>query len=137
MITRLGHATVYVLDQDVAYDFYVNKLGFTVNTDAKMDNGFRWLTVNAPKQPDLEIILMKVEGGGSPISDEVAERLKWILQNGRLGVGVFDTDDCWATYRELSAKGVKFQYEPKEAFYGIETILEDPFGNWFSLTQRK
>ncbi|WP_431216604.1 hypothetical protein ACQ86N_19620 [Puia sp. P3] len=41
--------------EDKAYDFYVNKLGFKVNTDAKMDNGFRWLTVSPPQQPDLEI----------------------------------------------------------------------------------
>ncbi|HTI93172.1 MAG TPA: VOC family protein [Puia sp.] len=44
MITKLSHITFFVLDQDKAYDFYVNTLGFTVNTDAKMPNGFRWLT---------------------------------------------------------------------------------------------
>lgn len=36
MITRLSHVTFFVLDQDKAYDFYVNKLGFKVNTDASM-----------------------------------------------------------------------------------------------------
>jgi len=44
MVTKLSHTSIYVNDQDKAYDFYVNKLGFKVNTDAKMDNGFRWLT---------------------------------------------------------------------------------------------
>ena len=44
MITKVSHFTFFVLDQDKAYDFYVNKLGFTVNTDARMENGFRWLT---------------------------------------------------------------------------------------------
>ena len=53
MIQRLSHVTVWVLDQDAAYDFYVNKLGFDVHTDAKMDNGFRWLTVTSegPARP--------------------------------------------------------------------------------------
>jgi catechol 2,3-dioxygenase-like lactoylglutathione lyase family enzyme len=51
MITKLSHASIYVNDQDKAYDFYVNKLGFKVNTDVTMDNGFRWLTVNPPDQP--------------------------------------------------------------------------------------
>jgi catechol 2,3-dioxygenase-like lactoylglutathione lyase family enzyme len=41
MIQRLSHAAIYVLDQDSAYDFYVNKLGFEVRDDQKMDNGFR------------------------------------------------------------------------------------------------
>jgi hypothetical protein len=36
---------VYVLDQNSAYDFYVNKLGFKVHTDAAMGPGARWLTV--------------------------------------------------------------------------------------------
>jgi len=48
MVTKLSHTSIFVTDQDKAYDFYVNKLGFKVNTDAKMDNGFRWLTINAP-----------------------------------------------------------------------------------------
>jgi catechol 2,3-dioxygenase-like lactoylglutathione lyase family enzyme len=44
MITKVSHATFFVLDQDRAYDFYVNKLGFKVSMDQKMENGFRWLT---------------------------------------------------------------------------------------------
>jgi len=35
---------VYVLNQESAYDFYVNKLGFKVHTDAPMGPGNRWLT---------------------------------------------------------------------------------------------
>ncbi|MDF6753449.1 VOC family protein, partial [Escherichia coli] len=60
MITRFSHATLFVTDQEKAYDFYVNKLGFKVHTDAKMENGYRWLTVTPPEQPDVEIILMEV-----------------------------------------------------------------------------
>ena len=51
MITRLSHTTLFVRDQNKAYDVYVNKLGFKVNTDMKMDNGLRWLTVNVPASP--------------------------------------------------------------------------------------
>src|SRR5438270_559435 len=57
MVTKLSHTSLFVNDQDKAYDFYVNKLGFKVNTDAKMENGFRWLTVTPPEQPELEIVL--------------------------------------------------------------------------------
>ena len=62
MIQRLSHTTLYVLNQDSAKDFYVNKLGFEVRMDAKMDNGFRWLTVSPKGQPDLQVILMQVDG---------------------------------------------------------------------------
>jgi catechol 2,3-dioxygenase-like lactoylglutathione lyase family enzyme len=57
MITKLSHATLFVRDQNKAYDVYVNKLGFQVHTDMKMDTGFRWLTVSPPAQRDLEILL--------------------------------------------------------------------------------
>ena len=56
MITRLSHATIYVLDQDEALKFYRDKLGFEVRTDATMDSGFRWLTVSPKTQPELEIV---------------------------------------------------------------------------------
>jgi catechol 2,3-dioxygenase-like lactoylglutathione lyase family enzyme len=55
MITKLNHVNIFVLDQDSAYDFYVNKLGFQVNTDAQMGPKGRWLTVTPPEQPDIEI----------------------------------------------------------------------------------
>lgn len=67
MIQKMSHATIYVLDQDVAKDFYVNKLGFDVKVDHTLPTGFRWLTVSPKGQPDLEIILMKV-GSAAAIS---------------------------------------------------------------------
>jgi catechol 2,3-dioxygenase-like lactoylglutathione lyase family enzyme len=135
MIQRLSHASVYVLDQDEALKFYRDKLGFEVRTDATMDSGFRWLTVGPKTQPDLHIILMKVEPG--PMCDAAtAATLKQLIQKGTFGIGVFDADDCRATYAELKARGVEFKGPPEERFYGIEAIGKDPFGNWFSMTQR-
>jgi predicted enzyme related to lactoylglutathione lyase len=52
-----------------------------------------------------------------------------------MGVGVLATDDCRATYEELSAKGVTFLAEPVERPYGIEATLRDDSGNLISLTQ--
>ncbi len=51
MILRFTHSGLYVLDQDEARDFYVNKLGFEVRNDQTMDNGFRWLTVSPKGSP--------------------------------------------------------------------------------------
>lgn len=135
MVTKMSHTTIFVRDQDSAFDFYVNKLGLEVRTDAKMENGFRWLTVGAPTQPDLEIVLMPIE---SPMSNpEAAELLKKLLDLGALGAGVFNVDDCFATYEELKAKGVQFKGEPIDQFYGIEAMMVDDSGNWFSMTQPK
>lgn len=136
MITKLSHATIWVFDQDEAHDFYVGKLGLEVRTDMKMENGFRWLTVGPKSQPDLEMVLMKIEPGPM-IDEETTQLLGALVRKGALGAGVLDTDDCRATYAELVAKGVEFLKEPEEQFYGIETLMKDPFGNWFSLCERK
>jgi catechol 2,3-dioxygenase-like lactoylglutathione lyase family enzyme len=136
MVTKLSHTSFFVNDQDKAYDFYVNKLGFKVNTDATMDNGFRWLTVNPPDQPDLEIILFPAGGDGS-FDEDVKNALKLLLDKGVMGAGVLYTPDVYATYQELKEKGVEFKSEPKEQFYGIECIVTDGCGNWFSMTQPK
>src|SRR5215470_15803811 len=134
MIQRLSHVTIYVLDQDAAYDFYVNKLGFEVRTDARMDGGFRWLTVGPKGQPDLEIALMTTDPG--PMMDqETSDMLRALVKKGALGAGVMETADIWKTYEELKAKGVEFSQAPTERFYGIEALFKDNSGNWFSLTQ--
>lgn len=136
MITRLSHTTIFVTDQEKAYDFYVNKLGFKVHTDAKMDNGHRWLTITAPEQPDMEIVLMSTID--NPMMDEESKAaFKVLLDKGMLGAGVLQTPNCRATYEELKAKGVHFKSEPKEQFYGIEALITDGCGNWFSMTEPK
>jgi catechol 2,3-dioxygenase-like lactoylglutathione lyase family enzyme len=136
MIQRLSHVSIYVLDQDEAYDFYVNKLGFEVRMDAKMDNGFRWLTLSPKGQPNLQIVLMPT--GPSPMMDqETSDALRTLIRKGVLGVGVVQTADCRKTYEELKAKGVEFAQPPEERFYGIEALFKDNSGNWFSMTQPK
>ncbi len=137
MITKMSHTSLFVLDQDKAYDFYVNKLGFKVNTDVTMENGFRWLTLNPPEQPDLEIAILLPLHEGMQYDEETRNAYKVLLEKGALGAGVLYTPDCRATYEELKAKGVVFKSEPKEQFYGIEAIITDSCGNWFSMTGPK
>lgn len=134
MIQRLNHAVVYVLDQDESLKFYRDKLGFEVRTDATMDNGFRWVTVSPKTQPELEIVLMKIEVG--PMCDsERASALKKLVADGAFCVGVFETSDCRATYKELVARGVEFTAPPEDKFYGVEAVGKDNSGNWFSMSQ--
>jgi predicted enzyme related to lactoylglutathione lyase len=53
-----------------------------------------------------------------------------------MGVGIFETDNCEATYEQLKQQGVKFRSPPTQRPYGIEAVLLDNSGNWFSLVQR-
>lgn len=136
MITRQSHTTVFVLNQDEALAFYRDKLDFEVRTDMTVEEGFRWLTVGPKTQPDLQIILVEPREG--PMFDaEKAAQVRSLISQGTFGIGVFNTEDCQATYEELSAKGVEFIAPPAERFYGIEALAKDNSGNWFSLTQQK
>lgn len=136
MITKMNHVIIYVLDQESAYEFYVNKLGFNVHTDAPMGEGARWLTVTPADQPDLEISLMKVDEG-MMFDKKAAKQMRDLVTKGTFGFGVFECNDLNATYEELMAKGVEFSQPPTKEFYGYEAIFKDDSGNWFSLGQKE
>lgn len=136
MITKLNHVSVLVLDQNSAYDFYVNKLGFKVHTDASMGPDARWLTVTPPEQPELEIALMAIDEG-MMFNAEAVATLRKLVADGTFGFGVFQCNDLNATYEELMAKGVEFSKPPTKEFYGYEALFKDDSGNWFSLCQKE
>ncbi|WP_343485494.1 hypothetical protein [Allomuricauda sp. d1] len=59
-------------------DFYTNKLGFEVRTDASMDK-FSWLTVGHEDQPEMELILMPIleqMHGGKKSADQLHNLVK-------------------------------------------------------------
>ena len=124
------------MDQDSAFNFYVNQLGFIVHTDAVMGPGMRWLAVCPPEQPDLEISLMAISENMMFNADS-AKQMRALVSSGTFGFGVFECKDLWATYEELKAKGVEFTKEPTKEFYGFEALFKDDSGNWFSLGETK
>jgi len=136
MITKMNHVSIFVLNQDSAYDFYVNKLGFKVHTDAAMGPGMRWLTVCPPEQSDLEISLMAIDEG-MMFKKDAASQMRELVSKGTFGFGVFECNDLLATYEELKSKGVVFKKEPTKEFYGFEALFCDDSGNWFSLGEKK
>jgi catechol 2,3-dioxygenase-like lactoylglutathione lyase family enzyme len=133
MIKNVRISQIYVLDQDEALAFYVDKLGLKVNTD--QDLGFmRWLTVSAPGDPDREILL---ERPGAPsLDDATAEQVREMLTKGAAGGHLFfTTDDARKSYQELADRGVEMTDEPSERPYGIDFGLRDPFGNHIRIAQ--
>jgi catechol 2,3-dioxygenase-like lactoylglutathione lyase family enzyme len=133
MPKRISHTFIHVLDQDKALDFYVGKLGFEVHTDADM-GVMRFLTVNLPDQPDVELVLMVP--GPPAYDDATAEQIRELVTKGGAGGGlILEVEDCRATYENLLAAGVEFTQEPTERFYGTDCALRDPFGNPVRFTQ--
>ncbi len=134
MIRQVSHTPIYVLDTDRALAFYTEKLGFEVRMDLSMD-GFRWLTVGPKDQPTFQFLLTTPQ---PPMFTEPdAEAVRQMVAKGAFSGGVLETDDCRGDFERLRAAGVTFLQEPSERPYGIEAVLRDDSGNWFSLTQRR
>jgi catechol 2,3-dioxygenase-like lactoylglutathione lyase family enzyme len=115
-------------------DFYVNTLGFEANTDITMGEGFRWVTVIHPGQPELQVTLMPP---GPPLDAEAAAFVRRQLEKGEMGGLGLRVDDCRKTFQELSAKGATFLQEPADRPYGVEAVMRDTSGNWLVLVEPK
>lgn len=108
--------SVPVTDQDRSRAFFVDKLGFELVSDS-VDEGLHWVEVRPP---------------GSSTSLTL---VTWFpsMPAGSLQGLVLGTRDVAAAYRTLSARGVEFDHEPQEAFWGTYTTFSDPDGNRFVL----
>ena len=134
MITNISLVTVFCLDQDAARDYYVDVLGFEPRTDVTMGEGYRWVTIGHPSQPELEVTLMLP---GPPLDADAAAFVRRQLEAGQMGGLGLRVDDCRKTFEELSAKGVTFLQEPSDRPYGVEAVMRDVCGNWLVLVEPK
>lgn len=133
---KIANAQLWVHDQDEALAFYTQQVGFEVRSDvtmAEMGN-FRWLAVGPVGQPDFSIVLMAIPG--PPVMDAAtADEVRNLTAKGFSGTVFLTTDDCQASYQELSSRGVEFVEKPEERPYGIDAGFRDPSGNSLRLTQ--
>ena len=136
MLNQLANVQVWVHDQDEALAFYTEKLGFEVREDVTVPEmgNFRWLSVGVPGQ-DVAIVLMAVPG--APVfDDETRQQILDLLAKGASGGLFFTTEDCRASFEELSGRGVEFTQEPTEQPYGVDAGFRDPSGNQFRMVER-
>jgi catechol 2,3-dioxygenase-like lactoylglutathione lyase family enzyme len=132
MTKGIGVLGLYVLDQDEALDFYVNKLGFQVHADHRNGN-YRWLTVKHPNQPMLELGLFLPQ---EPVLDAAtAQTMREMVAKGAMPPLVLVVDDCRAAYDKLRGKGVEFTQEPIARFGGVDANFRDPSGNAWKMIE--
>ena len=125
---------LYVRDQDEALAFYVGKLGFRVHTDVR-NGDYRWLTVQHPDQPSLQLGLFKP---GPPVHDEAtAQTLRAIVAKGAMPPLVLSVDDCRAAYERLHAIGVEFTQEPMNRYGNVDAGFRDPSGNGWKMIEAR
>jgi uncharacterized glyoxalase superfamily protein PhnB len=132
----IAAAQLWVHDQDEALEFWTKRVGMETQQDVTVPElgNFRWLTVAAPGQPDVAIVLMAVPG--EPVIDEqTADEIRSLAAKGFASTVFLTTDDCKAAYEELKSRGVEFTEAPEERPYGVDCGFRDPSGNSIRLTE--
>jgi catechol 2,3-dioxygenase-like lactoylglutathione lyase family enzyme len=131
MDLSLSTSFVQVHDPDLALAFYRDVLGLELRNDVANDD-FRWITVGAPAQPGVSIVLTNYVHG-SPADREAIAAL---LAKGALNGVNFRTDDLDATFEKVRASGADVVQEPADQFWGTRDFaVRDPSGNLVRIDQ--
>jgi len=128
MDLKLSHCFISVDDHDKALAFYQDVLGLEVRNDVKYE-GMRWITVGAPSQPEVGIVL-EPPGMDPNATAEDRRAMAELLAKGLLRGVNFTTDDCDALFERVSASGAEVLQEPMDQPYGMrDCAFRDPAGN--------
>jgi catechol 2,3-dioxygenase-like lactoylglutathione lyase family enzyme len=104
---RLDHLAIPVRDHACSREWYTKNFGLKVEVEV----------------PERKTVGVKDDGDFTLFSEESPD--------GRVAPScklAFQVDDVEAKYRELSAKGVKFEKFPQKLFWGYGAELRDPDG---------
>jgi predicted enzyme related to lactoylglutathione lyase len=105
-MVRVGHFAIPVRDVARSREWYVSNFGLEVEIDVP-----ERMTVGLKDDGDCTLFLEQVAGDFAP-SCKFA----------------FEVADVESKYRELSARGVKFEKAPQKLYWGYGAELRDPDG---------
>lgn len=134
MTINVSQCFIAVDDHDRALAFYRDVLGLEVRLDIAYE-GMRWVTVGAPSQPDVNIVLEPpiADPNASDADKQAAAEL---MAKGLLRGVIFTTDDCDATFEKIRAAGGEVLQEPIDMPYGVrDCAFRDPSGNMLRFAQ--
>ena len=127
LFMHVWHIILIVKDQDEAFAFYTQKLGFITGVDDYIGD-VRRLTVQLPHQLDFEIAFVKAVNK----KDEEALVGKQVLTYPLICV---KTDNMKEACSELKAKGIALVNEPHYQKWGLSASFRDLYGNHIYLIQ--
>jgi catechol 2,3-dioxygenase-like lactoylglutathione lyase family enzyme len=126
MTIRIHVTSVFVDDQERALRFYTDVLGFEPHTDVPTGNGDRWLTVTAPGQNGVELLL-------EPADHPAVGPYREAVTADGIPLASFAVDDVQTEYERLTDAGVIFTQPPMEMGPVTTTVLDDTCGNLIQL----
>jgi predicted enzyme related to lactoylglutathione lyase len=101
-------------------------LGFEPHTDVPTGNGDRWLTVTAPGQNGVELLL-------EPADHPAVGPYREAVTADGIPLASFAVDDVQTEYERLTDAGVIFTQPPMEMGPVTTTVLDDTCGNLIQL----
>ncbi|UOQ61063.1 VOC family protein [Leucobacter rhizosphaerae] len=127
---RITITSVYVPDQEQAFRFYTEKLGFQVRHDIPVGDA-RWLTVVSPQDPDGPELLLEPQG--HPASTVFTRA----LYDDGIPFTQFTVDDIIAEVARLERLGVRVVQPPTPMGPVTTAVIDDSCGNLIQLIQQE
>ena len=125
---KIKLTSIFVNDQNKAFDFYTKILGFAKKADVSAGK-HRWLTVVSQEEPNGSQLVL--EPNDNPASRSYQEA---IYKQG-IPATMFFVDDIQKEYRRLKGLGVTFTMEPTKTPGSTIARLDDTCGNLIQITQ--
>lgn len=123
---RIGVTSVFVDEQDKAFAFYTDVLGFQLKDRVPL-GAHDWLTLVSQDDPDGTQLLLE------PDQHPAARAYKQALSADGIPVIAFRVDDVDAEHRRLTDLGVVFTQAPLATGPVITAVLDDTCGNLLQL----
>ena len=128
MRQSIAHVALVVRDYDEAIAFFTGKLRFTLVADEfQPEQDKRWVLVAPPGSTGTALLLARA-------ATPEQEGFVGNQAGGRVFL-FLETDDFDRDHDAMTAAGIRFVREPKEAPYGKVAVFEDLYGNLWDLVQ--
>ncbi|HNR00090.1 MAG TPA: VOC family protein [Trueperaceae bacterium] len=115
-------------DPAASLAFYKDALGFEVRNDVEYA-GMHWITLGAPDQQDMAIVLYP-PAAAPGLTDDERRMIAEMMAKGTYASINLATRDLDAAFEHIAASGAEVVQEPTDQPYGIrDCAVRDPAGN--------
>jgi catechol 2,3-dioxygenase-like lactoylglutathione lyase family enzyme len=115
-------------DPEASLAFYRDLLGFELTGDVGQ-GAMRWLTLVAPSQPDVRLVLTP-PAADPGITEDERRTIAELMAKGSYQSIILATKDLDGTFEKLQAADAEVVSEPAEQPWGVrDCAFRDPAGN--------